>query len=86
MRWPSSPPREASKSMQMVMGRLAIPAEERPVAADGLQLEGQEEQHGAEGGVDEQRHRVGCAERAVGEEPNGIIGCSSALLGEQEAC
>ena len=42
---------------------------EGAVAADGLELEDQEEQHGAEGGVDEQRHRVGGAEGAVAEEP-----------------
>ena len=44
-----------------------MPGQEGAVPADGLQLQDQEEQHGAEGGVDEQRHRVGGAERAVGE-------------------
>ena len=44
------------------------PGLEGVVATDGLQLQHEEEQDGAERGVDEQRHQVGRAEGAVVEE------------------
>ena len=44
------------------------PGLERVVAADGLELQDEEEQDRAERGVDEQRHQVGGAEGPVGEE------------------
>ena len=84
IRWPSAPPRAARASITTVTGSVARPGLEGGVAADGLQLQDEEEQDRPERGVDDQRHRVGGAEGAVGEEPERDHRLRPAALGDVE--